>query len=374
MADHPARLRAFGIKRPVARQAFGAGDGPTLLVASTGGHLEQLLRLRDRLGDVLGTAEWATFDGPQSRSLLRDETVHYVGYIRPRDISAAVKDTPVAVRIIRSGGYRAVVSTGAGIALPFFLAAGAHRVPRYYIESAARANGPSLTGRLVGHIPGTRLFTQYPSWADDRWSYVGSLFDAFEPGESPVPPLTPATSLRRVVVTLGTMPRYGFRRVVERLVKILPEVSAPDVDVLWQTGSTDLSGLGVEGRNQVPAEELQNAVRHADLVISHGGIGSALTALEAGRVPVMVPRRAAFAEHVDDHQALICDHLAQRGIAVSREADLLSASDLWQAAHSSTRMVVAPPMVLGGHAIRNSAEPTGGTNAPQGVVEPRTVR
>ena len=375
MTGHSAQPRSVGTARRKGRQPLGAGDGPTLLVASTGGHLEQLLRLRDRLGDGLGATEWATFDGPQSRALLRDETVHYVGYIRPRDISAAVKDTPAAGRIVRSGDFRAVVSTGAGIALPFFLAAGAHGVPRYYIESAARANGPSLTGRLVRHIPGTRLYTQYQSWADDRWSYVGSLFDAFEPGGSVATSSTPAPSLRRVVVTLGTMPRYGFRRVVERLVTILPEVCAPDVEVLWQTGATDLSGLGVKGRNQVPADELQMAVQDADLVIMHGGIGSALTALEAGRVPVMVPRRVAFGEHVDDHQALICNHLGARGIAVAREADHLSAADLWKAAYSSTRMAAPPPMVLDRPATQDAPlwARRLGTTTSLAAAEPRII-
>lgn len=328
------------------RQVLSSGDRPTLLVASTGGHLEQLLRLRDRLGDSLGATEWATFDGPQSRALLRDETVHFVGYIRPRDLGAATKVLPSALRIMRQGGYGGVVSTGAGIAVPFFLAAGAHRVPRYYIESAARADGPSLTGRLVSHVPGTQLFTQYRSWEGGRWSYVGSLFDAFEPGGPTTAPLAPGSSANRVVVTLGTMPRYGFRRLVERLAMILPEVCAPDVEVLWQTGATDLTGVPVPGRNQVPADELQNAIRDADLVVTHGGIGSALTVLESGLVPVMVPRRASFGEHIDDHQLLICDHLGERGIAIARDADVLTAQDLWDATHSSTRMAVTEPMNL----------------------------
>jgi len=334
------------IEQQDSRQSLSTDGRPTLLVASTGGHLEQLLRLRDRLGDSLGATEWATFDGPQSRALLRSETVHYVGYIRPRDLAAAAKGVPTALRIMRRGDYGAVVSTGAGIAVPFFLAASAHRVPRYYIESAARADGPSLTGRLVSHIPGTHLFTQYRSWEGGRWTFVGSLFDAFEPGEPTMAPLAPGASANRVVVTLGTMPRYGFRRLVERLAAILPEVCAPDAEVLWQTGATDLTGVSVIGRNQVPADELQSAIRDADLVVSHGGIGSALTVLESGRVPVMVPRRAAYGEHIDDHQLLICNHLGERGIAVARDAGLLSAADLWDAAHSSTRMAVTKPMNL----------------------------
>lgn len=342
MAVLPLEGTAPGLK-PEA--SLGTGEGATLLVASTGGHLEQLLRLRDRLGsDALGPTEWATFDGNQSRALLRGETVHHVGYIRPRDLGAALRATPAARRLLREGNYRAVVSTGAGIALPFFAAAAARRLPRYYIESAARSLGPSLTGRLVATIPGTRLFTQYPSWAQGRWNYCGSVFDAFSPGgarsggEGPAP--------RRVVVTLGTMPDFGFRRAVERLASLLPQVCAAGAEVLWQVGATDLTGLAVDGHVQISANELRAAVQGADLVIAHGGIGSALMALDAGRVPVLIPRRTAHGEHIDDHQAMICAHLAERGIAVSREADELTAADLLMAAGATVLVSSQPTMNL----------------------------
>ncbi|WP_205860489.1 glycosyltransferase [Phycicoccus sp. HDW14] len=343
VTDRTAPVRQATPTTPVAPDAASGGSGMrTLLVASTGGHLEQMMRMRGRLAGSVGEVEWATFDGDQSRSLLRDEVVHHVGYIRPRDLKASARALPDAVRILRSGRYQAVVSTGAGIAVPFFLAAKSLGIPRHYIESAARASGPSLTGRIVSRIPGTQLFTQYPELATGAWTYRGSLFDGFEPG----PVAQSPRALRRVVVTLGTMPEYGFRRAVERLVRILPEVTAADAEVLWQTGATDLSGLGVDGRNQIPAAELRTAIREADLVIAHGGIGSALTALDAGKVPVMTPRRASFAEHVDDHQAMICTHLGSRGIAVSREVPELTAADLWRAASGSVRAGNPAPMVL----------------------------
>jgi UDP-N-acetylglucosamine--N-acetylmuramyl-(pentapeptide) pyrophosphoryl-undecaprenol N-acetylglucosamine transferase len=123
------------------------------------------------MGGRYGPYEWATFDDAQSRSLLRGERVHYVDYIAPRGYAAAAKDLPAAVAVLLSGRYGAVVSTGSGIALPFFIAARALRVPSYYIESAARVEGPSATGRLLRLLPGTRLFTQYPALADRRWAY-----------------------------------------------------------------------------------------------------------------------------------------------------------------------------------------------------------
>ena len=67
-------------------------------------------------------------------------------------------------------------------------------------------------------------------------------------------------------------------------------------------------------------------------MIAHAGVGSALGALEEGRSPVLVPRRAAHGEHVDDHQEQIAGELERRGLAVSAEADELSYAHLQAAA------------------------------------------
>ncbi|GIL37161.1 hypothetical protein PDTK01_32360 [Phycicoccus sp. DTK01] len=145
------------------------------------------------------------------------------------------------------------------------------------------------------------------------------------------------------------MRTYGFRRAVERLDALLPRVCAPDVEVLWQTGATDVTGLGIAGRDRVPAPELRQAVREADLVVAHAGVGSALVALDAGRVPVLLPRRASHGEHVDDHQQLIGRHLDERGIALGREVADLDEHDLVAASAAGVRRAAAPrPFVLQG--------------------------
>src|SRR3954447_15127043 len=95
----------------------------TLLVASTGGHLEELHRLSRRFEPALEDVEWATFDDEQSRSLLTGQRVHHVEYVGPRGYGAAARNFRTALRIIRGGGYSRVISTGAGIAVPFLLSA-----------------------------------------------------------------------------------------------------------------------------------------------------------------------------------------------------------------------------------------------------------
>jgi UDP-N-acetylglucosamine--N-acetylmuramyl-(pentapeptide) pyrophosphoryl-undecaprenol N-acetylglucosamine transferase len=308
----------------------------TLLVASTGGHLKQLHRLHRRLTGAVGPFRWVTFDTPQSRSLLDGETVEFVGYIGAREPLKVLTKAPAANRMLRDRKVRTVVSTGASVALPFFAVASARRLPCHYIESAARSDGPSLTGRIVSRIPGVYLYTQWPGWAGGRWNYRGSVFGSFaaEDPHEPVP-----KGLHRVVVTLGTFRGYGFARLVRRLLELLP----PEAEVLWQTGDTDTTDLGIDDHYAIPERDLIQAMCEADVVVAHAGVGTALAALEVGKCPVLVPRRLAQGEHVDDHQTQIARELGGRGLAISVEADALTYDDLLVAASRRVATLVDEP-------------------------------
>ncbi len=341
---------ALGRDRALRRADLLARGSTTLLVASTGGHLKQLHRLHSRLAGVQGPFRWVTFDSPQSRSLLAGETVEFVPFVGARDPLNVLRNAPEAHRMMRDHDIRTVVSTGAAVALPFFALARARGLRCHYIESAARSEGPSATGRLISRLPGVFLYTQYAHWAGGQWNYRGSVFDAFTAEE---PRERPSTGLRRVVVTLGTFRGYGFRRLVRRLLEVLP----PRVEVLWQTGDTDTSDLGVEGHYAIPDRDLTQAMREADVVVAHAGVGTALAALEVGKCPVLVPRRVAHGEHVDDHQTQIARELGTRGLARSVEADDLGLSDLVAAARGGVtaladdqpfRTCGAQPLALAG--------------------------
>jgi UDP-N-acetylglucosamine--N-acetylmuramyl-(pentapeptide) pyrophosphoryl-undecaprenol N-acetylglucosamine transferase len=298
----------------------------TLLVASTGGHLAELYDLVPRLG--IGDRRWVTFDSEQSRSLLSGEDIVYVPPAGSRDVVGTVQDLIAARRLFRRDRYERVISTGASIAVSFFLPALAAGIESTYIESATRTDGPSLTGRLAARFPGVHRFTQYPSWAGDGWRYGGSIFDGFEAVPRPGP-----VRIGKIVVTLGTNPRYTFPRLLGRLVRILP----PEAEVLWQVGATRVDRMPTGAREQMPVAELQAAMREADVVISHAGVGSALAAMRAGHRAVYVPRRRAHREHVDDHQIALAEDLDRRDLVVAREADRIDLADLETAAAWSIR-------------------------------------
>jgi UDP-N-acetylglucosamine--N-acetylmuramyl-(pentapeptide) pyrophosphoryl-undecaprenol N-acetylglucosamine transferase len=307
----------------------------TLLVASSGGHLKELHHLRGRVRGVGGPFRWITFDTPQSRSLLDGERVDYVPFVGGRDPLNVARNFAAARRVLRDRELDTVLSTGSAVALPYFALARAKRLPCHYVESAARIDGPSLTGRLMSRVPGVHLYSQYRGWAGGRWGFGGSVFDSF------VGEVAPASSgrLDRVVVTLGTYRGYDFSRLVRRLLAILP----PEAEVLWQTGDTDVSGLGIEGHYAIPEADLTAAMREADAVVAHAGVGTALAAFEVGVCPLLVPRRFALREHVDDHQRQIAEELGERGLSLSIDADDVDLEDLLAAAG---RRVVSPAQTL----------------------------
>lgn len=278
----------------------------------------------------------------QSEALLADERTFYLVHHGPRSPLLVARNALKFIAWAKGQIFTGAYSTGAGIAvstLPYLALRG---VPSYYIESATRVDRPSLTGRMLAEVPGVRTFTQSKSWSGGKWGYCGSVFDGYEAQENV------ALSSRRtpldVVVTLGANQEAGFKRLVRRLVDVLPS----DCNVVWQTGPTDVSDLPVAAIPTLPQDDLLRRIQAADVVIAHAGTGSALTCLEAGKWPILVPRRPEYGEHVDGHQEQLARMLHLRGLALVREADSIHADDLRLA---QSKMVVRadspPPLELG---------------------------
>ena len=313
----------------------------TLAIASGGGHLKQLVELAPRLRGVDDDFTWVTWRSRQSESLLAGRNVIFVRPTRPRDAIGVSKNLDFAIRLLTRRDVSSVVTTGSQLVLPFLLVGRALNKPCHFIESAARSDGPSLSARISRYLPGMHLYSQYHAWANDRWRYVGSVFDGFE--AIPLEHIESSPAALNVVVTLGTLPRWHFRRLVEACVRVIPDGSR----VLWQTGCTDVSGLPIEGRAEVAAHELEEATAAADVIISHAGVGSAVTALRSGKRPILVPREARYNEHVDDHQRQVATELAGRNLALLRTPDTLTAADLVEARNA--RVVIPetlPPIYL----------------------------
>lgn len=64
-------------------------------------------------------------------------------------------------------------------------------------------------------------------------------------------------------------------------------------------------------------------VDKARIVITHGGPSSFIMPLQLGKVPVVVPRKKEFDEHVNDHQVTFCETVAEQqgNIIVAENVD-----------------------------------------------------
>lgn len=297
------------IELPTADRQFSdvLGRQPKILwVASSGGHIAQAHRI-ERLIGANPDSVWVTFDVPQTRTLLQGRRVEHVGYVAPRDFVAAARASRKILQIGRSEPFDFVVSTGAAIGLfglPLIALRG--RTPVLYIESLARSQGPSLTGKVMRFAPRVRTYTQYASWETQAWRYAGTILDSFrsERAEAPVDP-------RKIFVTLGTIRPYRFDRLIDAILSLLE----PTDEVTWQLGVTDRVGLPGEVHAELPGTEMNRHMREADVIITHSGVGSILASLELGKSPVVAVRDGRYSEHVDGHQQFIADVVTERQLA-----------------------------------------------------------
>jgi UDP-N-acetylglucosamine:LPS N-acetylglucosamine transferase len=307
----------------------------TLMVSSPGGHIAELVALAPRLTGADEDYVWVTPRIGPTESLLAGKQVVWTEQVEARDLRAAAAQVPRAVSLLRKLRPVAVVSNGAALSVPYLLTAAAMRIPAHYIECSTRIGSPSLSGRILSALPGIEMYTQFTEAVTRRWIFRGSVFDGFTcTDDGP-------RAVQRVVVTLGTMPN-SFRRAIERLIEILPQ----NASVLWQTGDTPVDGLPIEARPYLPAAELEQAMREADVVIGHCGVGTAHSALEAGRLPVLLPRDPARGEVLDRHQFDLAGNLERRGLARVYDASSLTLDDLEAAAGITVRATDPGPFQL----------------------------
>lgn len=117
------------------------------LVSSGGGHLFQLYALKAwwRKADRF----WVTFRKADAASLLAGERVYRARGPTTRNIGNLIRNTFLAVRVLRKERPDLIVSTGAGVAVPFFYVGKLLGCRLVFIEVYDRVDSPTLTGRLV---------------------------------------------------------------------------------------------------------------------------------------------------------------------------------------------------------------------------------
>jgi UDP-N-acetylglucosamine:LPS N-acetylglucosamine transferase len=144
-------------------------------VASSGGHLHQLVELRE--GWPADERTWVTFRTPDVDDVLAGERVLFAYHPTNRNLWNMARNAMLAIRILRRQRPAVMVTTGAGLAVPFAYIARLGGVPIIWVEGLGRVTNLSLSARLVKPVT-SRMFVQWPELAKNvkKAEYAGSLW------------------------------------------------------------------------------------------------------------------------------------------------------------------------------------------------------
>lgn len=128
-----------------------------------------------------------------------------------------------------------------------------------------------------------------------------------------------------IFVTVGT-----HEQPFNRLVKAVDELKRDRIiaeDVIIQTGFSTYEPQYCQWNKLIPYQQMVKNVEDARIVITHGGPASFIMPLQIGKTPIVVPRKHAFGEHVNDHQVEFARNVAKRMGAIIPVEDINKLGD-----------------------------------------------
>ena len=114
-----------------------------------------------------------------------------------------------------------------------------------------------------------------------------------------------------IFVTLGTQDK-NFDRLLKAIDKEIEKGTIND-KVIVQAGYTKYESKNMEIFDLVGPEEFDKLVDECDLLITHGGVGSILSAVKKGKKVIGAPRLKEYKEHTNNHQKQIVQEFEKEG-------------------------------------------------------------
>lgn len=131
---------------------------------SSGGHLTHMWLLKP-VWSQAADRFWVTFDKEDANTLLRGERVYHCFFPTNRNIPNLIRNTRLAISVLRKERPNLIISSGAAVAVPFFLIGKVFGAKCVYIGVFDRVDKSTLTGRMLSGI--ADLFVvQWPEMKD----------------------------------------------------------------------------------------------------------------------------------------------------------------------------------------------------------------
>jgi len=107
-----------------------------------------------------------------------------------------------------------------------------------------------------------------------------------------------------IFVTVGTA--RDFSRLVKKVDEIAKKIND---EIIIQKGNTIYQPKNCRCFDFLPRDKFLSYIKKADVVVTHGGVGSIINSLKFNKPTIVVPRRRKYNEHRNDHQMDIAREL-----------------------------------------------------------------
>ena len=117
----------------------------------------------------------------------------------------------------------------------------------------------------------------------------------------------------KIFATVGT--QLPFDRLIREL-DVWAE-SNPQIDVVAQIGVSDYEPRHMTWNRMISENLFREHLSDCDAIVAHAGMGTIISAIENGKRVIVMPRRAEYGEHRNDHQLATTKRLGHlQGLAV----------------------------------------------------------
>ncbi|SDQ28075.1 UDP-N-acetylglucosamine transferase subunit ALG13 [Streptococcus equinus] len=113
-----------------------------------------------------------------------------------------------------------------------------------------------------------------------------------------------------IFVTVGTH-EQPFNRLIKEVDRLVETGFIKD-EVFIQTGYSTYEPKFCKWSNLISFDKMNELMQTSDIIITHGGPATFMSAIANGKKPIVVPRQEKYDEHVNDHQVDFAQQVKER--------------------------------------------------------------
>lgn len=123
-----------------------------------------------------------------------------------------------------------------------------------------------------------------------------------------------------IFVTVGTH-EQPFNRLIKEVDRLVENGIIKD-EIFIQTGYSTYEPKFCKWSSLVSFDKMNELMQTSDIIITHGGPATFMSAIANGKKPIVVPRQEKYNEHVNDHQVDFAQQVKERYDSIEVVTDI----------------------------------------------------